>query len=205
MRSGVEVQRLLSRCVLPAVVVAVCHGGGLADPASVPPDAGVDQLAEAFSPCDGFDDVSNASGALLATVAWIEVTGLVELPEGEGSQGASGVVEGSENGTGSVTSRRVHAHWTYWPGIEWTVVNGGELWLGLGTLGAPAGEDVVSVVVAFTPAGSAFFPGECQEAIVGDPLRRFYGDDFDAILQQAVGTTGDELRQVLAAADRAGI
>jgi hypothetical protein len=63
----------------------------------------------------------------------------------------------------------------------------------------------VIVVVAFTRDGGAFFPGKCAEATLGDPLRRFYGDGFDAILGRVVGTTGDELREVLAEADRAGI
>ena len=194
--------RLISRLVIPAVLVAACSAG-LADPESVSPDANLGQLERAFSPCDGFDNVSNASGHLLTTASWLEVTDLIEIPAGTGADAGPGVVEGLENGAGLVVSRRVDAHWTYWPGMEWTVTTGGELWLGFAPLQTRA--DVVSVVVAFTRDGSAFFPGECQEAILGDPLRRFYGDSVDAILKQVVGTTGDELREVLAEAERAGI
>ena len=198
------VVRLISRLAIPAVLVAACSAG-LADPASVSPDADLGQLTRAFSPCDGFDSVPNASGHLLTTASWLEVTELIDTPEGTGADAGPGVVEGLDNGAGQIVSRQVDAHWTYWPGMEWTVTTGGELWLGFARFEAVGRDDIVSVVVAFTRDGSAFFPGECQEAILGDPLRRFYGDGVDEILKQAVGTTGDELSEVLAEADRAGI
>ena len=197
-------RRLIARLAMLAVLVAACSAG-LADPESVSPDADLGQLVRAFSPCDGFAEASNASGHLLITGSWLEVTDLIDIPEGTGADIGLGVVEGRENGAGQGVSLPVDAHWTYWPGIEWTVANGGQLWLGFAPSEDVGRNGVVVVVLAFTRDGSAFFPGRCQEATLGDPLRRFYGNGFDAVLGQVVGTTGEELREVLAEAIRAGI
>jgi hypothetical protein len=157
---------------------------------------------QAFSPCDGVDSVPDASSHLLSTASWFEVTDVADVPGGEGT--VSVVVEGLESGTGQMGSRRVDAHATYWPGIEWTLVNGGEVWLGFAPSAAVGRDSFVSVVVAFTAEGTAFFPGECQEAILGVTLRRSYGDDFDTIAAQIVGATGEDLKAVLSEADQVG-
>jgi hypothetical protein len=102
-------RRLISGLAVLAVLVAACSAG-LADAESVSPDADLGQFVRAFSPCDGFDDVSNASGHLLISGSWLEVTDLIDIPEGIGVDIGSGLVEGRENGAGQVATRRVDAH-----------------------------------------------------------------------------------------------
>jgi hypothetical protein len=94
---------------------------------------------------------------------------------------------------GSAGAYRYVLHQSFIPGIEWTLRNGGEVWLAMSSLEG-LGPERVSYVVAFGPGGEPFLPGECM-----DHFRRFLAETSgDGFLREIVGKPPDELKRLFA-------
>lgn len=84
--------------------------------------------------------------------------------------------------------------------IQWGVDKAPELYVGVYHSSTP---NLAAVIMAVLPDGSAFFPGECSELIVGDSLRQTLGDQgFSTFVENALELTGDDLMQYVSTSTR---
>ncbi len=171
------------------LLVAGCVRGGSA---SLPPDASGVEAGAVFGACSApVDLVAEPVGYLASADRWIRVDEVVAPVRDETSADLS-TIRGGDSAGAVPTEMTVNVPPSYWPGVEWALNAGGEVWFAMAdpTLYE---RDFVAYVVAFTPAGEAFFPGDCQEQILGEPLRERFGSGFDRVMHDIVGLSGPAL------------
>lgn len=180
-----------------ALLVTSC-GEGPSDAgngaAMLPPDAGIAELAAMFSACpEKPDDVASAPEYVAAAVAWMRVDTVVRASDDFDRTLPATVLPQEPDGGVSTTEEEVSIHGSYWPGIQWALGNGGQVWFAIGDPEIYTGKNYVMYVLTYTPDGQAFFPGRCQHDILYQPLQRALAEDFEATMAALPGKTGEEL------------
>lgn len=181
-----------------ALLLALCTGcvGG-----SSPAGTTADQVAERFGACgspgeggDVWEFISDVSG-------WIHVEKVLEADrDGDGDRKTLPAVLVDASGT----ERHAHVHASFWPGIDWGLEHNAEVWLALPDSNAYEYQDIVAYAVVIAADSSVFFPGECQEEALRQPVLARYGISYSDVLRAAVGKTGNPLRSILGLEPRPG-
>ncbi|MEZ5176673.1 MAG: hypothetical protein R2823_10820 [Acidimicrobiia bacterium] len=177
-----------------ALISASC-GEGPPDAGSgsalLPADATIGELAATFSVCpEPLDAIAPAAEYLEEAIGWMKVDRVVRHSDDpDRTLPATVLVQGVD----STTEEEVSIHGSYWPGIEWALASGGQVWFAMGDPEMLAFDNMVLYVLTYTPDGKAFFPGRCQHDILYKPLVQALGEEFDARMNAIPGKTGDDL------------
>lgn len=188
------------------VALAACGQGSTGG--ALGPDATVDELAAEFAPCDSPPDFGlPAEDLIVETAGWLHVTGVVEADrDGDGerqtlparvSVAADSTGGSPAGGMPAEGGTDVLAHASFWPGVDWALANGAEVWFALADPEAVDADNRVSFVLVILPDGRVFFPGQCQHDVLYEPLLDDFGSALDATLREAAGRVGDDLFSVL--------
>ncbi|MGA9595354.1 MAG: hypothetical protein WBV06_04305 [Acidimicrobiia bacterium] len=165
--------------------------------AGPPPDASIEQLAGAFAACpDRPDNFAPPSEYVASATSWMRLEEVRGHDDSTQTSPATVIVQDHPNT--SATEREVRITGSYWPGIEWALANGGEVWLAMADPNGLAYDNIVAYVLVLTADGRAFFPGDCQHLILYEPLRQTLGDRFDEIMRTLPWKTGNQLSSALA-------
>ena len=187
-------RRLLAGVVGLMLLVAGCGDGDPdAGASALPADASIKELAATFASCpEPLDAIAAAAEFIEEADRWMKVVRVeardVDLDR---TSRATVLVEATDGR--SLSEESLSLHGSYWPGIDWALSHGGEVWAALAKPGLLASDDTVLYVIAYTPDGEAFFPGRCQHAILYEPLAQALGEDFNPRMSQLPGRTGDDL------------
>ena len=174
-----------------ALLLVLCTGcfGG-----SSPTGTVADQVAERFGACDSPGEGGDVWEFISDVSGWIHVDKVLEADrDGEGDLKTLPAVLVDASGT----ERHAHVHASFWPGIDWGLEHDADVWLALPDPNGYEYQDLVAYVVVIAADSSAFFPGECQEEALRQPVMERYGSRYSAVMRAAVGKTGNPLRSIL--------
>ncbi len=157
-------------------------------------DQPYETLRSAVSPCPGGPPPSDIG----FSVVFEQVDGWYRVDDYSGTP-IPAIVTGVDPGelaavsleTGEVVTLDIVANPGAEAAITWGVSQASALYLGVDSLES---FDYAAIVMAELPDGSAFFPGECAEDFIGDPLRQNLGDDeYSRFIQTALELTGTDI------------
>lgn len=159
--------------VMTVLLAGCASGPGVAAPTPTvsPPVTGSgDELGAAFADCPPGSEVwVSPPDSLANTDRWYHAARV----DGERALDMTMPISIVDT-EGRVSEARMFG--AAWPGIDWALGNGSDVWIA--TTPDPAG--LVQVVMIVTPTGAAFFPGECA-------------DKKRAFLQESLGDRTDEV------------
>ncbi len=170
-----------------ALIAGACGGSGTTDLAA---DATGQELSLEFGSClSGVDDMAPSQEHLAAATAWTNVAQIVQRDSNDEESGRAKILDVS----GGTAEYLVHP--SYWPGIDWGLANDGEVWLARGPESSEGGSVWYAVVV--TPDRRVFFPGDCSNRLLYQPLRTTYGRRLNEVIIASLGQTGPDLAETL--------
>jgi len=183
------------RRILLALAVAATGAtlAGCAGRAVPPADASDGELAASFGSC-GSEKAGEGSGAqtFLSTITnWQEVTGVEDaVRQGKGDQ---------HTYPASVTTAKdgqiqVQIHDSFWPGIDWALAHGDQVWFGLDVAGFDP--NMVGTVMVLTPE-DVFFAGHCGNDIFTKPVHAAYGDATRDVMTKLTSATSKAEAQLV--------
>lgn len=178
-----------------AAVLALALAG-CATERPLPTSASAEELGAEFGACDREQGERSVDPleALAEPYAWFEISKVVDAQrESDGSRLTFPAVVVDGDGA----ERTVGMHTSVWPGIDWALDNGGEVWAAWTDSTANAEDQRVSMVLVISPRGEAFFVGHCLYKGITRPVRDRLGDAADEILASLPQTPPDELRSHL--------
>jgi len=176
--------------VVVALVLALCTGcfGG-----SSPGGTTADQVAERFGACEVSGEGGDLWEFLSDVSGWIHVAKVLEADrDGEGERKTLPSVLVDTSGT----ERTAHVHVSFWPGIDWGLKHDAQVWLAVADPTGLEYKDLVAYVVVIAADSSVFFPGNCQEESLRQPLIERFGSRYSGVVRAAVGKTGRPLRSI---------
>ncbi len=162
---------------------------------NAPENATASELSEFFTDCDMSDagDTIGWVNIISSVGEWLHVAELDanDRPRAEG-------MEVTEVGVTTVDGRKTRI-WLApqsWPGIEWALENGGDVWIALvdpefmktGT---------VNYTLILTESGEAFFTGRCPNVTLFNPLSEYLGVEMNEVLRGLPNVEIPKIREYL--------
>jgi hypothetical protein len=192
-------------CALVLSVTSAC--GGVADPGnsgSATPLSAAHTLGPEFGACA--DPPGETSGSVSQFLAG--VSGWIPIIDSDAVVEATRAPSG-ERWTFPAVIRRpdglletVRIHASFWPGIDWGLANKANVWLAMAD--ASVGADLVAYVVVVASDGSVFFPGECSETLIRQPMIQSFGSEYSDLARAMAGKTPSEIDTLLQVSSGAG-
>ncbi|BDV32319.1 hypothetical protein [Microbacterium terricola] len=165
----------MAALAVSAGMLAACATG-----AEPPADASGRELGAKYGACTSPPgEVSfTPTEYLAATADWLAVAKVVDAGRSTRAEGQTLPAVILDD---SAHEQRVQIHTSFWPGVEWTLAHGGQVWFAMADPDLfPA--DMVDYVLAVTPSGEVFFPGSCIDDRISIPVHEALGADADAVL-----------------------
>ncbi|MGK2876051.1 MAG: hypothetical protein ACSLEW_10495 [Nocardioides sp.] len=160
--------------------------------------AGTDAVAlgEEYGSCESADDHVDGAPALdylSSAASWVQITKVIDATRAP-KDGTWTFPATVEDPSGEVHEFLVHG--SFWPGIDWGVQNGAQVWAALDL--AEEADASAAYILVVAPDGSVFFPGDCEDQLLRKAAERIYGDDeYSSVLRSAIGLTGKALEGAL--------
>ncbi|RYF47298.1 MAG: hypothetical protein EOO27_37755, partial [Comamonadaceae bacterium] len=164
---------------------------GCATIASVAAGATSEELGAIYGACDqasveGHDPVE----FLASAEEWVQVNRVIEASR---EPGVTAPVT-FEDGAGSERTLSVHSN--KWPGIDWAIENGADIWFAVADT-AVWEKDLVATVLIVASSGAVFFPGNCVDVAFRQPLFEYLGPEAEVILAGLPTVPREDVREYL--------
>lgn len=163
-------------------------------------EASAADLGAYYGACDVEDgdhiDFAPVDGFMEETSDWVQVVSVVEATKEDAADGTRTFPATVKDPDGKRHTFKIHD--SFWPGIDWGLANDAEVWVALAGVGQDPDAMVnANYVVVVEPGGDVFFPGECNEVSMRQPLARTYGNEYSAVVAATLGRHGDAIAAIL--------